>query len=179
LLLRIILLGKAGAGKDTVAAHLVSAHGFRRYAFADKMREIGRELFPGHFKDGAKPRRLLQDLGLAMRGLDPDCWTDYVLRRIAAEKPPHAVITDCRYLREITLARWAGFLPVRVECPAEIRLARLAARDGTSFQAADLRHVSEEETDTAPVAGTLVNAGTPGELAGAVDRLLRELYPGG
>ena len=177
--MRLILLGKAGSGKDTAAAYLAAAYGFQRYAFADKIKEVGRELFPGHFKDGAKPRRLLQDLGLKMRELDQDCWTNYVLRRIEADDPPHVVITDCRYLREVALAGQAGFLPVLVDCPAEIRLARLAARDGESFRAADLQHVSEQETDGVAVAGTLGNGGSTAELHAAVDRLLRRLYPAG
>lgn len=177
--LRLILLGKAGSGKDTVAARLVSAHGFTRYAFADKIREVGRDLFPEHFANGAKPRRLLQELGLKMRELGPDCWTNYVLRRMAAENPPRVVITDGRYRREVELTARFGFLPVLVECPREIRLARLAARDGESFRAADLHHVSEEETAGVPVVATLVNAGSIAQLEEAVDRLLARLYPAG
>lgn len=177
-LLRLILLGKAGTGKDTVAAYLAGRCGFRCYAFADKIREIGRDLFPEHFQDGAKPRRLLQDLGIKMRELGPDCWTNYVLRRIATDDPLHAVITDCRYLREIALAGQAGFLPVLVDCPTEIRLARLAARDGGSFRPEDLQHVSEQETESAAVAGTVLNTGTLADLEVAVDRLLYNLYPG-
>lgn len=173
--LKLILLGKAGSGKDTVAACLANVHGFQCYAFADKMREIGHELFPEHFRDGAKPRRLLQDLGLKMRELDPDCWTNYILRRVAVDAPPHAVITDCRYLRELELADQADFLRILVDCPTQIRMIRLATRDGKSFQPADLRHVSEEETEGAPVTATLVNAGTITDLEAAVADLLRRL----
>ncbi len=175
--MRIILLGKAGSGKDTVAAYLASAYGFKRYAFADKIREVGRDLFPEYFREGGKPRRLLQDLGQKMRELDPDCWTNYVLRRL--EVDGRVVITDCRFLREVDLAGRSGFLPVLVDCPVEIRLARLAARDGASFRAEDLQHVSEQETAGVTVAGTLVNAGPVADLHEAVDRLLRQLYPDG
>lgn len=49
---RIIALGGyAGAGKDTVGQHLVSAHGFRRFAHADVLRDVLFELDP--FVDGA------------------------------------------------------------------------------------------------------------------------------
>jgi len=40
----IALFGAPGAGKDTVAAHLVEKHGFVRVAFADKVRELAYEV---------------------------------------------------------------------------------------------------------------------------------------
>lgn len=48
------LVGRAGAGKDTVAEVLVARHGFRRMAFADKLKEILSDAFDvpiEHFSD--------------------------------------------------------------------------------------------------------------------------------
>lgn len=39
------LVGRAGAGKDTVADHLVAKYGFVRIAFADKLKQIVSDLY--------------------------------------------------------------------------------------------------------------------------------------
>ncbi len=40
------LTGKAGSGKDTVAEYLVAEYGFKRYAFADAVRDIAYAINP-------------------------------------------------------------------------------------------------------------------------------------
>lgn len=48
------LVGYAGAGKDTVASHLVSAHDFTQFSFAFKLKEIISGIFDvpmNHFED--------------------------------------------------------------------------------------------------------------------------------
>lgn len=139
----IILIGKAGSGKDTVAEYLVSRYGFKRYAFADKMKEIARELFPEWFAGGGKPRRLLQDLGTYLRQIDQDVWINYLFSRIEREKPARVVISDCRYERELERAKSLGFVPVFVDCPEEIRQRRLAERDGEPMDREAANHPSE------------------------------------
>jgi len=47
----IALFGAPGAGKDTVAAHLVEKHGFVRVAFADKVRELAYEVLAPTLRD--------------------------------------------------------------------------------------------------------------------------------
>jgi hypothetical protein len=42
----IALTGKARAGKDTVAAHLVTEHGYKRVAFADPLKEMALQVDP-------------------------------------------------------------------------------------------------------------------------------------
>lgn len=52
----VALLGPLGAGKDTMAKHLVDSHGFRRFAFAD---EIKRNYYSasGHSEEAFKAAR--------------------------------------------------------------------------------------------------------------------------
>jgi len=59
-------------GKTTSAEYLVRKYGFVKLAFADKLKEIARDLFPEQFESGEKPRKLLQDLGIKMREIDEE-----------------------------------------------------------------------------------------------------------
>jgi hypothetical protein len=44
----IALIGDPGSGKDTIGKRLVEKHGFVRFAFADKVRELAYEFLPPH-----------------------------------------------------------------------------------------------------------------------------------
>lgn len=97
----VLLSGKAGSGKDTAGDYLVSQYGFRKYAFADKLKEIAFLLGWNGEKDD-RGRRLLQDLGTVGRAYDPCVWIRFVLDRISSENPERVVITDCRYANEFS-----------------------------------------------------------------------------
>lgn len=178
--MRILLIGKAGAGKDTVADYLVSGYGFHRYAFADKLKEIARELFPEAFRD-AKPRTLLQNLGSYIRREDPDAWVKYLLRRVEVEGHPHVVITDCRYCNELELSTKKGFVPVLVYCPAELRSERLAARGDAPLTPDQAEHPSENDVfgllERWPRKSILDNSGDLVHLYRQVDKLVQALEP--
>lgn len=84
------LAGHAGVGKDSAAAHLASAYGYARVAFADPIRAAalranprlpsGRTLADAVRCDGWEAtkrnggRAVLQDLGDAARASDPLVW---------------------------------------------------------------------------------------------------------
>jgi dephospho-CoA kinase len=165
-----------GAGKDTVADILERQHVFFRFAFADKLKQIGRELFPEEFKEGKKPRALLQELGQKMREIEKDCWANYLINKIekSAFAKQNCVITDCRYLNELEIAKRHGFIPVRVVCADNVRLERLKARDG-NFDPATFKHVSETELDGLEVVWTIDNSETVEELKLKIYQLMEEL----
>jgi hypothetical protein len=118
------LTGFAGSGKDTVAEILVQEHGFKRYAFADKLREMayainplvmssdhGGDTFLQELVDDdgwdvvkrelPQVRELLQRLGVWHReNVSEDFWVDFVHRQWVADGYPNAVITDVRFPNE-------------------------------------------------------------------------------
>lgn len=138
------LSGRAQAGKDTVGQYLVEYHGFTRLAFADRLKKVLYELDPfvlisttsGAFDKGVaqvvdrfgweeakkqipEVRRLLQQLGVAMRGIDPDIWVEPVREAILAN-PGRYVITDVRFPNELKMIwalgnRWRPAVNVLVE----------------------------------------------------------------
>lgn len=129
------LIGHAGSGKDTVAAHLVR-HGFARVAFADPVRDVLlsinplvtrdglrlRDLVAAHGWDTAKRqfpevRELLQGLGAGVRdSLGEQVWLEHALRRLDALRGP-VVVTDVRYHNEAHALRSRGFTLVWVQRP--------------------------------------------------------------
>lgn len=175
--MRIVLVGKAGSGKDTVADYLVNNYGFRKYAFADKMKEIISSLFP-YKCVREKPRSLLQNIGTYFRSIDEMVWVDYLLRRIETDMPQHAVISDCRYANELVACMNVGFTPVLIDCPKEIRDKRIIARGDAPLTEEQENHPSETDvfefikTLSSPIPYTIENTGTLEELYNSVDELM-------
>lgn len=114
------ICGYAGCGKDTVGEILVREHGFRRVAFADKLKEMALALDPANPLTGRKlsdlvslygwdfakthwswTREYLQDLGLACREvLGDDVWVDAAIAGITYDED--VVVTDVRFPNEFT-----------------------------------------------------------------------------
>lgn len=114
------LSGYAQSGKDTVAGMLMGIHGYKRVAFADKIREFLLEIDPlimhrgldyrlqdiveSKKWDAAKVefpevRRLLQDLGVGARKLFGDnFWIEQALRDY--QESDKVVIADVRFKNE-------------------------------------------------------------------------------
>lgn len=168
-------MGKAGAGKDTAARYLVERYGFRRYAFADKLKEVARGLWPEEFDGGRKPRRLLQEFGTLVRGFDPLVWVRCVLREVEAGGADRVVVSDGRLLDEYRACREAGFIVVRVECPSAERARRLVGRDGVALLPEEETHPSEKELDTVPPDFVLDNSGGFEDLYKQIDDLMWRL----
>ncbi len=170
--------GLAGAGKDSAAAHLVSAHGYRRVAFADGMRDALYALDPfvttrggtyslqyvvdHHGWDQAKQlpdvRRLLQrfgtEVGREMWG--PSFWVE---RAVAGVAPGSLVVfTDVRFPNEAEGVRALGGRVVEIRRP------------GAGLAGATATHASEAMAFQAD--RVLVNDGTVAELHARVDRLM-------
>lgn len=156
---RIIgISGKAGSGKDTVAAYLRNEYGYANMAFADPMKVFCQEIFDWSFdqlwgpseerekidpKWGFSPRKALQLLGTEWgRALDEDMWVKIGLGR-ALEKIkdgyPGVVITDCRFGNELRLVRASGGSLIRLH------------RNGDTRGASGVPgHASEMEQDNIP-----------------------------
>src|SRR5690606_12804123 len=116
--IKIGLIGKAGTGKDTVAAYLVAVYGFRKFAFADRLKEIDYELFG---PTEGKNRKRLQEFGQFCRSIDPDVWVKQLDKRIQGYTG-NAVITDIRQKNELDYCKRNGFVIVKIICQLETRL---------------------------------------------------------
>jgi hypothetical protein len=179
----IALMGRARSGKDSVAARLVSEHGYMRVAFADPLKEMALSLNPiiryeragggylachlsqvvsWHGWEYAKDnfpevRRVLQRLGQAVRDGDPDFWLRQALMSLdmLALFGLPAVVTDVRYPNEADALKARGFTLVRMTRAQQLT-------DG---------HESENALGDYAPDMTLTNDGTLADLAREVDKL--------
>lgn len=158
----VILSGKAGSGKDTCGEYLVSL-GFKRYAFADKLKEIARSMGWNGEKD-EKGRALLQELGTVGRNYDPNLWIKPVTEKMEKEKPEKIVITDCRFKNELdALVKFAEEHGYEV-VPILVKRARAGLTDSLG------EHPSEKEFENFPSI-ILHNNGTKRELYRRIDSI--------
>lgn len=113
----VTLCGPAGAGKSTVADHLVKAYGATRYSFAGPLKEMVKKALDlsdeqvygtQEQKEAVDPRYnhsarwLLQRIGTdgCRATFGEDFWTKQCLDLIYRQNPRFAVIEDCRFANE-------------------------------------------------------------------------------
>jgi hypothetical protein len=174
------LTGYAQSGKDTVASILVKKYGYRRVAFADKIRDFLYELNPmvacsptGYLQDlvnlvgwdkakqEPQVRRLLQDLGVSGRKLlYPNVWVTAALTNISGGD--RVVVTDVRFENEAEAVKHMGGQLWRVK-----RLGFGPIND----------HVSESELDGYKVDQIFVNNGTLEDLELLITTRMRNAHP--
>ena len=164
----VSLSGKAGCGKSTIAKALVERFGFRRYGFADRLKEICHELFPEVMaKPKEEHRWLLQRFGTEWcRSVDGVVWVKHLLHRVGREGLGRVVVDDCRFMNEYEALKDAGFIMVRIERDRE-----LLRKWGYNV---DDPHPSETELDDADFHVWIQNDG-PYPFDEAVEELVRDL----
>lgn len=160
----ILIAGWAGSGKDAAASFLVNDHGFKRFAFADPLKEdvsyrteIPLAVFHnpalkdvpwGGRQDNKSPRTLLLERAAEVRATDPDCYAraigQQILAEIAATGQRRFVISDWRYRRESDYLR---------SLPGLRLLCTRVERPGIHPSA----HPSEHDLDHEPIAAAMVN----------------------
>ncbi|MBC9786518.1 AAA family ATPase [Heliobacterium chlorum] len=170
--MKIALTGKMRSGKDAVSDYLVNHYGFRKFAFGDAIRNLCKELFPNSDEDG-KPRALYQNVGQALRDVDPDVWVNYVLRQIERETGPDddIVITDLRQWNEYFSLLEAGFEVVKINSSATTRIRRIK-RLGEPIDLAQFNHETEKAVDEFDADFEITNEGTLKELHCLIDNAL-------
>jgi len=148
--MKIGLSGRAGCGKSTIADYLIQEHGFKRYSFAAKLKEICNEMFPEILAlPKAEHRWLLQKLGTEwFRSVDPEVWVKYLIRNISGE---NVIVDDVRFENEADALKAAGFLVVRIERDDALR--------GAWGYNVDDTHASETALDDYDFDLTLYNDG--------------------
>jgi len=117
------LIGLAGSGKDTAAAALLAV-GWRRMAFADRLKSLAMAFGWDGYKD-PKGRRLLQDLGMAARNYNQDFWITNAEAHIDNICQHHCwkvpyVWTDVRFQNEADFVRKRRGIIIRIKRPEQI-----------------------------------------------------------
>lgn len=144
------LMGKAGAGKDTLAAQLAPL-GFTRVAFADALYEevaadygVTVDLLRERKDEYVEalrdtPREILQNRGVLRRTINTDYWVFIAEEKLTAlrDTGTSVVVTDVRFPNEYRAIVKAGGILVRV-----IRDAGHLRLRGTAAE-----HISETALD--------------------------------
>jgi hypothetical protein len=162
------IIGPAGAGKSSAAAHLAARYGAQRYAFADPLKEIAmrtldltREQCYGTQAQkeaidpryGFSARSFLQKLGTegCRHVLGANVWIDALVAKLRRERPGVAVIEDMRFENEAAAIRAMnldGNHHAGGETVAEVW--RLEPPGGFRASTDTGTHASEREWTTAP-----------------------------
>ena len=177
------LMGYKRTGKDTVADHLVNAHGYTRIAHADILRDMLWELDPLLINDTGDTKRLtsyldgntreaweafkttdpdayrflLRTSGAVIGSREPNFFADQVWSTILhSDVATRWVITDVRFPAEASRFSYPLHRRWRITRPGVVG-------DG---------HPSEVALDKWPAARTIYNTGTIEELRHAVDEAL-------
>ena len=144
-LLVVGLAGASGSGKDEVARRLVLKHGFVRLAFADALKTVCKTYLGWDERKDDRGRRLLQEVGMAVRRYDPDHWLRIVQEQmVLLMRSPSCrrfVVSDCRFLNEL---KWVWGLR---GISGEQRCGHLwlIERPGDGLDGELAAHVSENE----------------------------------
>ncbi|MDB0554334.1 deoxynucleotide monophosphate kinase [Ralstonia solanacearum] len=171
------ITGRAQVGKDTAAAHLRAAHGFRQIAFADPLRAMLQAGFgltvkdfePGRKEEllpliGKSPRQLMQSMGTEWGRLlvSPDVWVTLAEGRIRAElfAGHSVVVSDVRMENEADMIRRAGGVILHLHRAAAGRVAEHSSEHGIDFAHGDIE---------------MFNNGRPADLLGQLDDYVSEV----
>jgi hypothetical protein len=188
------LMGAIGSGKDTIADFLTT-RGFRRLAFAKKVKDVAaivfgwdRELLEGRTQEsrewrecvdpfwGIRPRAALQKIGTEMfrEHICDDVWIKGVVQEIQATEDD-VVVTDCRFENEIEAIKAAGGTILFVQRDEPPAWAEGAA-SGSAYDPGSGIHVTDWNTYVLrSLADTTVdNSGSLEDLYNNVDRILSE-----
>lgn len=173
----ILISGKAQNGKDTSAGLLAKelvcrGHRSMIVHFADLLKYICKQYFNWDGKKDNKGRFLLQYIGTdVIRKSNPDFFVNHIsvllpyLFRVCLVD--HIIIPDCRFPNEIDVLKQAGFEVIH------IRVVR--PNFNTSLTDEQQQHPSETALDDVQPDYTIINDGTPEELAGKLSDIADQL----
>ena len=141
--MKVAIVGKMCSGKSYVSKILARRCALKQFAFADKVKEIAKDLFNMNHKD----RKLLQQIGAGMRIIDEYVWINYLIFSMDGED--RVIIDDVRYPNELQALRERGFTIIKLTVDKETQINRLMETyPNTYVQHIDrLNHESESYVD--------------------------------
>jgi adenylate kinase family enzyme len=118
--MKISICGKMCSGKTTLAKYIYSLkENTKIISFADKLKEIARDLFNMEDKD----RNLLILLGKKMREIDPNVWINATIKK--SKQFENLIIDDIKYFNELKTLRDNGFKIIKLNISDDLQLKRL------------------------------------------------------
>lgn len=125
--MKVAFYGPMCSGKTYMAKHLVDHYGFLKVGFADKLKEVSRDLFwinPADKND--RTRRLLQEFSDDIKKWGgEDIFVRHFLAKISDIPFMSIVCDDLRYTFEADALREQGFLIIGVNAYENIRQERI------------------------------------------------------
>ncbi len=171
----IVISGKMGAGKDTLADMIKQRLPFyQTRAFATKLKKLVALMFgvpenpTRHEKDNLRIgeftlAQMYQRMGDHMRSYDQDVFANAVYNDPTF--PEFAIVTDCRLLNEATISKSKGAFLVRINGdPAGLQAQKIHSRP--------TNHASEIELDNFVFDYTIENDGTLEDLYESMMRMM-------
>jgi len=172
--------GKAGAGKDTIADHLINKYGYKRIALADPIKRLVQDVFaldehtvydrvareqPLKEWPDWTVRKLLQYIGteLFRENIDDVIWVKSLWLKIKNSKDNY-VVSDIRFNNELYYLKdnaGKNFISIKV------------IRDGCDGQVGIIGHASESENLQTNY--EIINDGTIEDLYNKVDKIMEKL----
>lgn len=125
--MKLAICGKMCSGKSTLANTIkVMDPRYEIVSIGQAVKDIGTTYFGMEGKD----RDLLIQIGTKMREIDPEVWTNYIVRK--TKHMTHCIIDDMRYQNEYDILKEHGFTFVQLHVSRHIqeqRLKKLYPRD--------------------------------------------------
>lgn len=145
--MKIAICGKMCSGKTTLANYIMRTFpGYRKYSFAEKVKELCVDLFDMKKKD----RPLLINFANKMRDIDPDVWVNQVLKQTKGQE--NCIIDDVRYQNEVDALMRDGWKFIQLNVPYELQKSRIIKLYPNDYEEhlKALCHISEQNSFTFP-----------------------------
>lgn len=141
--MKIAFSGKICSGKSTSAVYIKFLDDrFEIYSFAGRLKELASELF-GYTPD-QKDRKILQDFGSLVRGLNQNAWINSLNARTQGKE--YIIIDDIRMKNEYIALKEQGYIIIRLEISTDVQIERIKKQYPSNWET----HVSRlnHETET-------------------------------
>lgn len=176
----ILLTGKMGVGKSSVAGRIISMYQYNHLSMASWIKDT----IANHYKLDSidksmiindKPMRtILQQLGEFIKIIDPNWHIDEVLDKINTYKIKKFVIDDVRFKHEVNkLCKLHDCIVIKIVCNKNTRLERIILRDMIVPSESHLNNSSELEVDEIPYDYLIENNSDIQSLYEQVDYIMR------
>jgi dephospho-CoA kinase len=161
---RIAICGVMASGKTYLADALHDELDYTKFSLATGVKDLARDVFLMEGKD----RKLLQQIGMKMRQIQPKVWINLLMRRVAeysnslkwagdsaydpdlATGPnPHpkelrVVVDDCRFINEVVAFKEAGWTIIRIHIDDDLQIKRLKKTYGKEAD----QHIQNRKDDS-------------------------------